>query len=563
MHGRLKVKTTAEQQEAKRKERERKLLLYRAATDKIFSKRKNNELDQEMLNLTGELLSTNPDFSTLWNIRRELFEAWLTTKATEELQKAFTSELYFLEQCLSTNPKSYGTWHQRCWVLNRMPEPNWKRELMLCSRFLELDERNFHCWDYRRFVVKRFGVSAETELEFTTTKISSNFSNFSSWHYRSKLLPIVHPDSSQPTGVKTDILQQEFELVQNAFFTDPSDQSAWFYHKWLLGKEQKELSIQSAFLDEQMSKIFVTLTRPAQYGKDFDLMLMINDEKMDAKWSSVGGKYSVLWIAQLNEEAMSRDKTELSIKLTLSGLPEKMLLAEIYLGDHRYYKNWGRETFSLATSFFLGQEIDLCKQLHDLEPDNKWVILTLLSLMRALEPERFRGETMSYLEKLVVLDPMRRNYYSDLRSRFIWEDNLQFCANDVRSFSLTDQQLTAVYHLEQLVRMTSVDLSKNCLSQLRNGHLLQCVKELKLNNNCLTTCNGINNLPCLQVLDLRNNDIKDAGALLALQSCPRLETILLSGNPVMNLPDSLDKIAQVLPTVNLSDCPDANVNGEL
>ena len=42
--------------------------------------RQKNELDQEMLNLTGELLSTNPDFSTLWNIRRELFEVWLTTK---------------------------------------------------------------------------------------------------------------------------------------------------------------------------------------------------------------------------------------------------------------------------------------------------------------------------------------------------------------------------------------------------------------------------------------------------------------------------------------------------
>ena len=37
-HGRLKVKTTAEQQEAKRKEREEKLKIYKAASARAFEK---------------------------------------------------------------------------------------------------------------------------------------------------------------------------------------------------------------------------------------------------------------------------------------------------------------------------------------------------------------------------------------------------------------------------------------------------------------------------------------------------------------------------------------------
>lgn len=88
-----------------------------------------------------------------------------------------------------------------------------------------------HCWDYRRFLLENCNeVTVEQELDFTTEKISSNFSNFSSWHLRSKLLP----------KLSKDFLGEELELIRNAVFTDPKDQSAWFYHRWLLKSQLQQ-----------------------------------------------------------------------------------------------------------------------------------------------------------------------------------------------------------------------------------------------------------------------------------------------------------------------------------
>lgn len=107
-----------------------------------------------------------------------------------------------------------------------------------------------HCWDYRRLVINKVGVQFLDELAFSTERININFSNYSSWHYRSTLLQkSFEEENSIATG--------ELKLVTNAVFTDPFDSSAWFYLKWILSntniKDDQKLILQDEF--EQLTEM--------------------------------------------------------------------------------------------------------------------------------------------------------------------------------------------------------------------------------------------------------------------------------------------------------------------
>lgn len=75
---------------------------------------------------------------------------------------------------------------------------------------------------------------AQTEFDFTTAKISQNFSNYSAWHNRSTLLGKLAENLTEQEREAT--VDNEFDLVKNAIYTDPEDQSAWLYDLWLIGR---------------------------------------------------------------------------------------------------------------------------------------------------------------------------------------------------------------------------------------------------------------------------------------------------------------------------------------
>ena len=65
-----------------------------------------------------------------------------TCRSTEEFTTLCGDELYLLETCLRVNPKSYGIWLHRQWIMTSSPQPDWKNEKRLCDLYLNYDERN-------------------------------------------------------------------------------------------------------------------------------------------------------------------------------------------------------------------------------------------------------------------------------------------------------------------------------------------------------------------------------------------------------------------------------------
>ena len=55
--------------------------------------------------------------------------------------------------------------------------------------------------------------------------IKKNFSNYSAWHYRSKLLPRLYEDSPdrEPYLIPFSVIEKDLSLLKHAFFTDPKD----------------------------------------------------------------------------------------------------------------------------------------------------------------------------------------------------------------------------------------------------------------------------------------------------------------------------------------------------
>lgn len=245
-----------------------KIAKYRSLEDDIRGKAASGSYSLELFDLTTKLLRLNPEYYTIWNIRRRCLISSLLSGAADrsgaETQEqapnaknqesdadVLQAEIAFTMPLLMEFPKCYWIWNYRQWILSqaiqRLPLPVarkiWETELGLVSKMLNRDQRNYHAWGYRRLVVAQLespeldGKSmAEDEFAYTTKMIGQSLSNFSAWHNRSQLIPRVLEQRGADDKARAAFLVEELDLVREGLNVGPEDQSLWYYHQFLVSQ---------------------------------------------------------------------------------------------------------------------------------------------------------------------------------------------------------------------------------------------------------------------------------------------------------------------------------------
>ncbi|NWS07159.1 PTAR1 protein, partial [Motacilla alba] len=206
-----------------------KLLLYR--------QRKQWLNKDELIDITCTLLLLNPDFTTAWNVRKEL----ILSGTLNPLK-----DLHLGKLALTKFPKSPETWIHRRWVLQQLIQENSlpslatkgslgatpverihrlvQEEMNVCSEAAGRYPSNYNAWSHRIWVLQHLAKLTVKVLldELSSTKywVSMHVSDHSGFHYRQFLLnSLIHrtvtdkniPVQKQVVNEQNPSLQKEKE----------------------------------------------------------------------------------------------------------------------------------------------------------------------------------------------------------------------------------------------------------------------------------------------------------------------------------------------------------------
>ncbi|XP_034955859.1 protein prenyltransferase alpha subunit repeat-containing protein 1 isoform X2 [Zootoca vivipara] len=236
---------------------------------------------EELIDITCTLLLLNPDFTTAWNVRKELIVSGTLNPV---------KDLHLGKLALTKFPKSPETWIHRRWVLQQLIQENSlptlvnkgnletapteriqrlvKEEMDVCCEAAGRYPSNYNAWSHRAWVLQHLaklsGKILLDELSSTKHWVAMHVSDHSGFHYRQfllksliggtetectgevhnsaanqqtpRLLKDEEKDEAEATCVEEQpdlplLLNEEVELCTDLINTYPGHETLWCHSK--------------------------------------------------------------------------------------------------------------------------------------------------------------------------------------------------------------------------------------------------------------------------------------------------------------------------------------------
>ena len=223
------------------------------------------EYSPRVLALTEELIDMNPAHYTVWLYRAHCLFA---------LNSDLKQELEWLNETALEHQKNYQIWHHRMLIVDKLDDCT--GEGAFVERMFEKDAKNYHVWSYRQWLVKRFNLWEQGELEFTENLLQKDVRNNSAWNHRWYV--INGREAGGVPGIKDEkIRDREVEFAEDAIARAPQNQSPWNYLRGIVKKTGMPLASLKDFVGQYASVEQPDLVR-SSYALDFLVDILAKEE---------------------------------------------------------------------------------------------------------------------------------------------------------------------------------------------------------------------------------------------------------------------------------------------
>ena len=170
-------------------------------------------------------------------------------------------ELTLMDELAVKFLKTYQVWHHRRLLVTITRKA--KQELAFIQKGLQVDEKNYHTWSYRQWILAHFGGTGNTtttittrsttsdenqldnslwegELDFIESMLISDIRNNSAWHHR--FFVVWACGIREGEEDRAHILRRELTYVKHSISIVPNNPAAWNYLRGVLQHNARPFS---------------------------------------------------------------------------------------------------------------------------------------------------------------------------------------------------------------------------------------------------------------------------------------------------------------------------------